>query len=176
MRRAAAVAGQFYHGTSSKLSNQVQQYVQNNLPREHAICILCPHAGLIYSGAIAGEVYSNIQIPQTFVLIGPNHTGLGARMALMAQGEWEIPTGVFGIDERLAKMILASTPLATSDTQAHLFEHSLEVQLPFIAYFSRDAKIVPLVPALQSNWLAIHIITCFIGYASFAVSFGISTL
>jgi AmmeMemoRadiSam system protein B len=144
MRRTAAVAGQFYHGTSAKLSNQVQQYVKDNLTREHAIGILSPHAGLVYSGAIAGEVYSRIQIPRTFLLIGPNHTGLGAKMALMPHGEWEIPTGVFGIDERLAKKILATVPLVTADTQAHLFEHSLEVQLPFIAYFSRDAKIVPL--------------------------------
>jgi AmmeMemoRadiSam system protein B len=144
MRRKAAVAGQFYHETSAKLSHQVQQYVSQNLPREHAIGILSPHAGLIYSGPVAGDVYSRISVPDTFVLIGPNHTGLGAKMALMSEGEWEIPTGVFRIDERLAQRLLSGVPLVSADTQAHMFEHSLEVQLPFIAHFSKESRIVPL--------------------------------
>jgi len=144
VRRKAAVAGQFYHDSSARLSHQVQQYVTHNLPREHAIGILSPHAGLIYSGAVAGEVYSRISFPETFLLIGPNHTGLGAKVALMSGGEWEIPTGLFSIDERLSQKILLNTPLVSGDSQAHLFEHSLEVQLPFIAAFSKSSKIVPL--------------------------------
>lgn len=144
MRRKAAVAGQFYHATSEKLNQQVQQYAIDNLPRKHAIGILSPHAGLIYSGSVAGEVYSRIAMPETFVLMGPNHTGLGASISLMSQGEWEIPTGVFQIDEKLSRRILLNAPLVSSDTQAHLFEHSLEVQLPFIACFSKETKIVPL--------------------------------
>ncbi len=139
-----AVAGQFYHGTPAKLSNQVHQYVTDNLPRENALGMLCPHAGLIYSGSVAGSAYSRIALPETFLLIGPNHTGLGARMSLMAEGEWEIPTGVLTIDERLSRRLVANVPLISSDTQAHLFEHSLEVQLPFITYFSKQSKIVPL--------------------------------
>jgi AmmeMemoRadiSam system protein B len=144
MRRGPAVAGQFYQGTAARLSHQVQQYVANNLLKEHAVGILSPHAGLIYSGAVAGEVYSRIVLPETFLLLGPNHTGLGARMALMSQGEWEIPTAIFQIDEKLGRRILANAPLVSGDTQAHMFEHSLEVQLPFIAHFSKNLKIVPL--------------------------------
>ena len=60
MRRSPAVAGQFYYGTSEKLTTQVEQYANKNLVKEHAIGILSPHAGLIYSGAVAGEVYSTI--------------------------------------------------------------------------------------------------------------------
>jgi len=144
MRRKPAVAGQFYYATPAKLSNQVQQYVSDSLPKEHAIGILSPHAGLVYSGSVAGAVYSRIEMPETFILMGPNHTGLGARAALMSHGEWEIPTGIFTIDERLSRRILSNVPLVSSDTQAHLFEHSLEVQLPFIAHFSGDVKILPL--------------------------------
>lgn len=144
MRRKAAVAGQFYHATPSKLSNQVQQYVSDILPKERSIGILSPHAGLVYSGPVAGAVYSRIEMPETFLLIGPNHTGLGARVALMSHGEWEIPTGVFTVDEKLSRRILSNVPLVSSDTQAHLFEHSIEVQLPFIAHFSGDVKILPL--------------------------------
>ncbi|HWR58027.1 MAG TPA: AmmeMemoRadiSam system protein B [Thermodesulfovibrionales bacterium] len=144
MRRKPAVAGQFYQGAAAKLVHQVGQYLATNLAKEHAIGILSPHAGLIYSGAVAGEVYSRIIMPQTFLLIGPNHTGLGADVALVPQGEWEIPTAVMQIDERLARRILANASMVSEDAQAHIFEHSLEVQLPFIAYLSKDAAIVPI--------------------------------
>lgn len=145
MRRTPAVAGQFYHGTAAKLSQQVEQYINKNLIKEHAIGILSPHAGLIYSGSVAGQVYSSIEFPKTFVLIGPNHTGLGAKISMMASGEWEIPTGVFSIDEKLSHRIAANVPIVSKDAQAHIFEHSLEVQLPFIAYFSKEPKIVPII-------------------------------
>ncbi|MGD0885659.1 MAG: AmmeMemoRadiSam system protein B [Thermodesulfovibrionales bacterium] len=144
MRRKPAVAGQFYQETPAKLSHQVRQYVTDTLPRENALGILSPHAGLIYSGPVAGAVYSRITLPETFLLIGPNHTGLGERLSLMAKGEWEIPTAILAIDERLSRRLVANVPGISSDTQAHLFEHSLEMQLPFIAYFSKDSKIVPL--------------------------------
>ena len=144
MRRSPAVAGQFYQGTASKLTQQVKQYINSNAVKEHAIGILSPHAGLIYSGSVAGEVYSAIEFPKTFVLIGPNHTGIGAKVSMMASGEWEIPTGVFSIDEKLSRRIAANTPIISEDAQAHTFEHSLEVQLPFIAYFSTEPKIVPI--------------------------------
>lgn len=144
MRRPPAVAGQFYQGTASKLTQQVRQYINTNAVKEHAIGILSPHAGLIYSGSVAGEVYSAIEFPKTFVLIGPNHTGLGQKVSMMASGEWEIPTGIFSIDEKLSNKIASNTPLISKDAQAHTFEHSLEVQLPFIAYFSVAPKIVPI--------------------------------
>ena len=144
MRRTPAVAGQFYQGAASKLTQQVRQYINTGAVKEHAIGILSPHAGLIYSGSVAGEVYSAIEFPKTFVLIGPNHTGLGAKISMMASGEWEIPTGVFSIDGKLSRRIAANTPIISEDAQAHTFEHSLEVQLPFIAYFSTEPKIVPI--------------------------------
>lgn len=145
MRRSAAVADQFYHGTPEKLTQQVSQYVFDTPVKEHAIAILSPHAGLIYSGAVAGEVYSRIEMPQTFILLGPNHTGIGPDISLMSAGDWEIPTGLFEIDEKLANKIAVHAPEAVKDIKAHTFEHSLEVQLPFIAYFSVKPKIVPII-------------------------------
>jgi AmmeMemoRadiSam system protein B len=144
MRRKAAVAGQFYHSDRERLTKEVNKYILTNIPKEKVIAALCPHAGLVYSGSVAGAVYSHIDMPETFILIGPNHTGIGARVSLMAQGDWEIPIGVMPIDQRLARKILSESDLITPDTQAHLFEHSLEVQLPFIAYLSAGAKIVPI--------------------------------
>ena len=144
MRRKAAVAGQFYHLSRERLDEEVRRYVLPNILKEKAIAVLCPHAGLIYSGHVAGAVYSHLVMPETFILIGPNHTGLGARVSIMAQGEWEIPTGVLSIDQKLARRIISESSLITSDTQAHLFEHSLEVQLPFIVHFSEKARIIPI--------------------------------
>ncbi len=144
MKRTPAVAGQFYHGTGVRLKEQVAQYVRPDAPRETVVGVLAPHAGLIYSGSVAGEVFSSIRMPQTFIMLGPNHTGLGAAISLMDVGEWEIPTATFKIDSRLASKIALSSDRVSRDAQAHIFEHSLEVQLPFIAYFSTEAKIVPI--------------------------------
>jgi len=145
LRRSPAVAGQFYYDTPSKLTEQVEQYINRNAKKEKSIGIVSPHAGLIYSGSVAGAVYSAIDFPGTFVLIGPNHTGLGAKISLMESGEWEIPGGILHIDEKISYKIAMNLPIVTKDTQAHMFEHSLEVQLPFIIYFSKEAKIVPIV-------------------------------
>jgi len=144
VKRSPAVAGQFYQATASRLRQQVEQYIDNGAVKEKVLGVVSPHAGLIYSGPVAGAVYSAFSFPGTFLLLGPNHTGLGPRISLMDEGEWEIPTGSFAIDRKLASKIALDAPGITRDSQAHVFEHSLEVQLPFIAYFSADAKIVPI--------------------------------
>jgi hypothetical protein len=144
MKRSPAVAGQFYHGSAPRLTEQVEQYIDKDLPKEDVIGVMSPHAGLIYSGHVAGAVFSSIKLPETFVLLGPNHTGLGPPISLMDGGEWEIPTGTFQIDKKLASKIALNIEKASRDSQAHIFEHSLEVQLPFIAYFSTAIKIVPI--------------------------------
>lgn len=144
MKRTPSVAGQFYYGTVPKLTQQVNEFIDISVKKERVIGAVCPHAGLMYSGSVAGAVYSAIDFPETFVLIGPNHTGLGARVSLMESGEWEIPTGTFQVDEKIAHRIAMNVPLVTKDAKAHMFEHSLEVQLPFIAYFSQQVKIVPI--------------------------------
>lgn len=113
-------------------------------PQIEAIAVMCPHAGLMYSGSVAGAVYSAVRIPETVLLLGPNHTGLGANISMMMQGEWEIPTGLFTIDEALARAIQHECPDAQNDVIAHVYEHSLEVQLPFIAHFALGARIVPI--------------------------------
>lgn len=145
MRRPPAVAGQFYYGSPSRLIQQVESYIDKNAKKEIVKGIVSPHAGLIYSGHVAGAVYSSIEFPDVFILIGPNHTGLGSRISIMDSGEWEIPTGVLRIEEKTAFMIASNVPFVSKDSHAHMFEHSLEVQLPFILYFSSKVKIVPIV-------------------------------
>jgi len=144
MHRQPAVAGYFYQGSSSALKDQVERFLVSGANKIRALGIVSPHAGLVYSGSVAGAVYSRIELPGTFVLIGPNHTGLGAPVSLMAKGEWETPLGTVRIDEELGAAILARSRLIREDTLAHQKEHSLEVQLPFIQYLKKDFAIVPI--------------------------------
>jgi MEMO1 family protein len=144
MLRHPAVAGRFYNSMAGELRNQVRGFLISGEQKTKALGILSPHAGLVYSGPVAGEVYSRVELPRIFVLIGPNHTGFGSPIALMAKGAWETPLGTVNIDEELAASILSRSPLITEDHQAHLHEHSLEVQLPFIQYLRPDAVIVPI--------------------------------
>ena len=150
MVRAPAVAGQFYEGSAAGLRSQVERCVEPDAPRERVMAVMCPHAGLVYSGAVAGAVYSRIESPDTFVLLGPNHTGMGARLSMMDEGSWEIPTVTVEIDEGLAASIAENFPSVSRDSLAHRYEHSLEVQLPFIARFAPEARIVPIA-VMQSS-------------------------
>ena len=144
MIRKPAVAGQFYESTPSRLISQVNEYLEADAEKASAIGIVCPHAGLMYSGRVAGAVYSRITMPRTFILIGPNHTGFGQPVSLMSSGVWHMPTGELRIDENLAAELKKGSDIISEDSLAHRMEHSLEVQLPFILHFSPDVSIVPV--------------------------------
>lgn len=143
MIRKATVAGRFYPGTRAALSEALGKLLGNG-PTEDALAMLAPHAGYVFSGAVAGNVYASVNVPGRVVLIGPNHTGLGARAAVMASGEWEIPLGRLRVDAEAASEVIGSSPLFSGDTEAHLLEHSIEVQLPFIYALNPGAMIVPI--------------------------------
>ena len=145
MKRKPAVAGHFYSASSSALAKEVQKYIEAVPSRERALGVVSPHAGLIYSGRVAGAVFSRIEFPGPFILIGPNHTGLGRPISVMDSGEWEMPTGSLRVDDAVAEKILRSSGKIQVDNSAHMMEHSLEVQLPFILHFSSDVRIVPIV-------------------------------
>ncbi|MBI5049833.1 MAG: AmmeMemoRadiSam system protein B [Nitrospirae bacterium] len=150
MKRKPAVAGQFYSGSSTGLSKEVQGYIETSA-KEKVLGAVSPHAGLMYSGTVAGAVYSRIEFPHTFVLIGPNHTGMGRDVSIMTSGEWDMPTGSLKIDEVLAKNITGKSKIIEEDSSAHLMEHSLEVQIPFILHFSSDVMIVPITMMAHSH-------------------------
>ena len=144
MMRHPAVSGQFYESSPLKLTRQVNDCIEEGLEKERVIGLVSPHAGLMYSGRVAGAVYSRIKSPHTFILIGPNHTGLGSPVSMMSSGIWHMPTGELKIDERLAGKLKNYAEVITEDSRAHQMEHSLEVQLPFILHFSADVSIVPI--------------------------------
>lgn len=143
MIRTAHVAGQFY----PKEHDELEASVIGNLSvctKEDALAIIVPHAGYIYSGKIAGSVYSRVEIPDNIILIGPNHTGLGTPVSIMCSGTWQTPLGDMEINETLANHLLDASSNLSEDETAHEKEHSLEVQLPFIYLLNPKATIVPI--------------------------------
>jgi hypothetical protein len=145
MVRKPAQAGRFYMKDPEALREQVEKYLRMDVEKEDVLGIVAPHAGYFYSGKVAGAVYSRVNLPDTIIIIGPNHTGIGAEIAIMADGEWEMPNGKVKIDSSLAEELLSQAgDIAQEDEEAHLHEHSLEVQIPFIQYFKTDFTMVPI--------------------------------
>lgn len=142
--RPPAVAGRFYPNDPQALRDEVQSHLEQGAPKLNVKGVMAPHAGFIFSGDVAGSVYSRIEIPDTVILLGPNHTGLGERISIMARGTWTMPLGDLKIDEPLAQAILQHLPLVRESDDAHRLEHSLETQLPFLQYFRKEFKIVPI--------------------------------
>ena len=144
MRRKPAVAGYFYPGRAKALMSLVESMVETDRKKERALCVISPHAGFIYSGPVAGAVFSSVELPETFVILGPSHQGMQPRAALMREGVWETPLGDVPLESTLAELIMKDSSLIVDDDRAHRSEHSLEVQLPFIQYFKEKLSIVPI--------------------------------
>ncbi len=145
--RPPAVAGSFYAGTAAALRRQVEACLPAGAAaagRQAAVAAVCPHAGLMYSGRTAAAVYARLEPPETLVILGPNHHGLGAGAALAAHGRWETPLGPVEIDGDLAGAIRAASRTLAVDDLAHAREHSIEVQLPFVRTLMPAARLVPL--------------------------------
>ena len=145
MIRKAQVAGEFYPAIPSALKRQLQQFLEPGEKKEDVLGLVSPHAGYIFSGKVAGACFSRVKLTRTVIVLGPNHTGYGAPFSIMAQGNWQTPLGEVEIDVPLAKKILEESKYLEEDFKAHMHEHSIEVQLPFLQYNLAGVKIVPLV-------------------------------
>lgn len=143
--RKPAVAGQFYPGSESELRKKIKSFIEEDAKKIQALGAVVPHAGYIYSGETAGAVYSRLVIPETVILIGPNHTGYGESCAIQARGSWKTPLGEVQVDSILAEKILESSSSLHENDAAHEREHSIEVHVPFLQYLRKDTKIVPVI-------------------------------
>ncbi|MCK5172892.1 MAG: AmmeMemoRadiSam system protein B, partial [Planctomycetes bacterium] len=150
--RKPAVAGQFYGGSKEQCLSEVEEClaegkIEVELPESIAAGIV-PHAGWVFSGALAGMVFSAIKhvngVVDTFVIFGAAHRYMGSGGVVYDSGSWLTPLGEVEIDEELAGKIVASG-LADSNLDAHRSEHSIEVQVPFIQHLFPEAKIVPII-------------------------------
>jgi AmmeMemoRadiSam system protein B len=170
--RRPTQAGAFYEGDVESLKTQIKSCFLHKLgpkkspivnkkgPRE-VVGLVCPHAGYMYSGPVAANAYYELAQdgkPDTVVILGPNHTGYGSAIALMNEGFWRTPLGDVEIDGETANSIVRETRLVDVDDLAHRFEHSIEVQLPFLQYlYGSDFKFVPVCFQMQDLSSAVEV-------------------
>ena len=161
--RNATVAGQFYPANEKNLKQQIETCFlekrgNGSIPsinkNGHPLKgLIVPHAGFIYSGAIASHSYARLAeqgFADTFIILGPNHTGMGSGVSVMVDGAWKTPFGTVHIDSSLAQIIARG--IIDIDSTAHTYEHSIEVQLPFLQYTARGQKFefVPICMMMQN--------------------------
>ena len=162
--RRPSQAGMFYAGNAQALRAQIEECFTHKLgpgklPQvadrklQTIVGLVCPHAGYMYSGSVAAHAYYNLAAdgkPDTVVLFGPNHTGYGSALALMRDGVWCTPLGDVEIDTLTANLIMKESSIIDVDDSAHAYEHSIEVQLPFLQYLYGSAfKFVPICFLMQ---------------------------
>ena len=165
MLRRPAVAGSFYPGNPEDLKNLIEKCFLDEagvgeIPKlasfngsDYPINVMVPHAGYQYSGAIAAHSYCKIVqngFPDVFIILSPNHTGLGSEISVFNDGQWLTPLGTVDVDNEFADAIISESDIASGDFNAHIYEHSIEVQLPFLQYFSSDFRIVPITMGSQT--------------------------
>ena len=142
--REPVVAGQFYPGQKADLEKMLAN-LTGKAKKEDAIGAMSPHAGYIYSGAVAGKVMSRLKKRDVFIIIGPNHTGRGAQFSVFPGGKWRTPLGLVDVDGDMAGELIKNSGIFLADEAAHAYEHSIEVQIPFLQYLMKDFKILPIV-------------------------------
>jgi hypothetical protein len=152
MTRKPFVAGQFYPGRPRELREALERMTDREAPKEEAIAVVSPHAGYVYSGTVAGAVFSSVVVPDTVIILGPGHRPIRPVFAVQGEGSWETPLGAVPIESGLAKALLDSCPLCRNDAKAHEQEHSLEVQVPFLQHFSLGVSIVPVCVSYAASF------------------------
>jgi AmmeMemoRadiSam system protein B len=144
MIRQPAVAGSFYPADQSQLSAQLDELLNVTNETQPVKGVIVPHAGYIYSGRIAGEVFSTAAIPRQVILLGPNHHGLGENIAVSGADGWQTPLGMVPVASALRDRLVADIAAIKIDDQAHHHEHSLEVMVPFLQKRQPQIEIVPI--------------------------------
>jgi len=161
--RRPYVAGSFYSRDPQRLRRDIEACfkhalgpgrlpIEGDKPRT-ITSLVCPHAGYIYSGPVAAHSYlalSEEKKPDTAIILCPNHTGIGSALSLMGEGVWETPLGRVKIDEEISRSIFNASGMVDMDETAHVYEHSIEVQLPFLQYlYGSMFQLVPICMGLQ---------------------------
>lgn len=160
--RRPVVAGAFYPAQPERLRKQIESCFNHErgpgrlpgrarAPR-NIVSVVCPHAGYVYSGPAAAHSYLALaeqEKPDTVIVLGPNHTGWGTPVSMMAEGSWETPLGRVPLDANLAKAIFNSSDVIDIDETAFMKEHSMEVQVPFLQYIYGEFKLVPICMGYQ---------------------------
>jgi AmmeMemoRadiSam system protein B len=175
--RKPYVANAFYAGTKTALSNQITEcfthpFGPGQVPKvakpgpRKMLGIVSPHAGYMYSGPVAANGFAKLAAdgtPDTFVILGPNHTGHGSGVSILTEGAWQTPIGTSEIESELAKRIQKSSSILDVDESSHAYEHSIEVQLPFLQFLYGDAvKFIPICMMMQDLETSRDIAQCIV--------------
>lgn len=143
--RTPAVAGKFYPRRAEELRREIREYTSaTETAHIAAIGCIVPHAGYMYSGHVAGAVYSRLEIPNRVIVLCPNHTGMGHPLAIMTRAAWQTPLGEAAVDAELGTALLQRFPALHEDSAAHRSEHAIEVQLPFLQMRRPELSFVPI--------------------------------
>ena len=147
MLRETAVAGHFYPADKKLLEKELKKMLIIGQNRQKVLGLLAPHAGYVYSGPCAGQGYGRVALTETVIVLGVNHRGNGAPLALDGNDFWETPLGNVAINSGMRSRLLSASKLFALDNEAGRLEHSLEVQVPFIQYISPGSRILPITIA-----------------------------
>jgi AmmeMemoRadiSam system protein B len=154
MKRMPIAAGKFYPGEKNSIIKLLDSFAEPATKKNALACIM-PHAGYVYSGKVATRTAASIEIKENIILLGPNHTGLGEDFSIMSEGKWQTPLGEVEINSSISEYLKKECPLIKECNSAHIYEHSLEVELPILQFLS-DKKffIVPMVlmPATKTEY------------------------
>jgi len=144
--RKPAVANRVYPGIKKQLTREIKDLLPptQSSNKVKALAVMSPHAGYIYSGALAAKTFHQVEIPETVVLLGPNHTGQGGPVALSAN-TWDMTLGKVEVNSEFNTLLRQNSSLFRFDETAHKFEHSVEVQIPFLQMQKDSLKIVPVI-------------------------------
>ncbi len=145
--RRPVVAGRFYPAHEKQLRRQIDGMLALAEPFDaNPVAAVCPHAGIVYSGPTAGRLVGALSpLPDTIVVLGPNHTGLGAPVAIDTHDQWETPLGAVPVHTALRDALLDNHgDLFTADARAHQREHSIEVILPFLQCQGQNFRFLPI--------------------------------
>jgi AmmeMemoRadiSam system protein B/AmmeMemoRadiSam system protein A len=143
--RNPSAAGFYYPASPAEIKAMFAKYIDKSAPKEEVVGLLMPHAGYQYSGAVAGATISRVAFKDTFIIMGPSHSGMGKPFSVMPEGTWRTPLGEVEVDEEMARKIITLSKYAEEDYMAHEDEHAVEVQVPFLQYIKSDVRIVPII-------------------------------
>lgn len=143
MIRNAIVSGMFYPKDKKDLSKMLKNFENNVSIKKKYRIVISPHAGYIYSGLTAFYSIASLKHANVFIIIGPNHNVIGNNFAIDTSEFWKTPLGNVEIERDIVEEVINNEPFS-KDSTAHKFEHSIEVQIPFIQYIFGDVKIIPI--------------------------------
>jgi len=141
--RPSAVAGTFYPADADELSKMVDGMLADGSGRpKKCSAVVVPHAGLIYSGRIAAQTFKRARIPESVIILAPKHSRQGVEWAVAPHETWSLPGCDVPSDPELAQRLVDAIPGLQMDAAAHQKEHSIEVQLPFLAKLAPESRVV----------------------------------